>query len=546
MNGNLASLFLDELIEQGVKYYALSPGSRSTPLVLYLTERKEVELFTHFDERGASFHAIGYSHNGNSLAAMITTSGSALANLYPAVLESLYNEIPLLLLTADRPSSYIYKGHNQTINQTDIFSSNVIWSHALSSEHSPSDIRWTAAYALHLAQNKKGPVHINFHFNDELYPLTFSSSDKKVAFHFSPLTQTKPSNKILLDGFKKGAILMGQMRDTSLFSRIYSIAEQLQWPVICDINSQHHLFSHPHTIPYHSLMAKGHLLPKPEVILHFGGKFVDKHLFLFLLKSRPERYIHCGTMRIDPYDLVSEEYFSSVSCCVDAIQWESHASLEWLSIWKERTEQIKEILFQAYAMYPRAEPSYIHLISKSIPSHSPIFLGNSLPIRHAENHFSTRRCYGPIFSNRGCSGIDGNIATAAGIGACYKQRVVAIIGDQTALHDINSLVQYKKLSTPITLFVINNGGGEIFSHLPVHLSPHCSSYFINSHSLCFRGIADTFQLNYYYQENFLIAFKEENSSLIEITPDKDQTIAFNAFVDSKLRSIQQQSEVNIL
>ena len=516
---------IDELVKQGVTYFCLAPGSRNTPLVLAIAENPFCETFVHFDERGLAFHALGYSMGAKKACCIVTTSGSAVANLFPAIVEAFQSSIPLILLTADRPQEEIDSGSNQTINQTKIFGSFVHWHLDLTANknHPARFLPSMISHACMLALTK-GPVHLNCRFEEPLYPLDFPKKESSFSSSYSLSKQSFESYSLPKN--KKGLILIGNGEKEALFP-IYTLAKKRGFPIFADITSQAKTSPRPfEVIENFSWILKCHSMPKPTLVLHFGERFVSKEPFNYLKDTKAE-YLHISSSekRYDPYFLVTKRLFTTPTAFCHHLVYEEEKEKNWLNLWKEEDKNVSKILAQMQESFEDCEPIFLSTLADSIRD-SSLFIGNSMPIRDADSFFHPKKPTGKIFANRGASGIDGNIATAIGLAQGMKKHLVAILGDQTALHDSNSLAQLKKAAYPVTFIIFNNYGGGIFSHLPIKRSKHLEKYFCATHSFKLEGICSSFDLPYGKREELELWLKEKKSGLIEIETNQKKNALF--------------------
>ena len=248
-----AKLFVDQLANDGLKNVCISPGSRSTPLASAFAENKKIKSFVNIDERSSAFFALGIAKSTNLPVAIVTTSGTAVAELYPAIIEAFQSRVPLIICTADRPVYLRYSGANQTINQENIFTNHIRWFHQMKlpslKRKDMIEFRRTAKSAFHFSKElNKGPVHINFQFEKPLEPSTFNSvigtnvlssvvREKiliKPEIHSGSAERIKKLAKKII-ATKKGWIVVGPMiNDKSLFRKIILLSEKTGYPIFAD------------------------------------------------------------------------------------------------------------------------------------------------------------------------------------------------------------------------------------------------------------------------------------------------------------------------
>lgn len=489
-----ASLIIEELILHKITYFCIAPGSRSTALTLAAARHPQAKTMVHFDERGVGFHALGYSIGNKSPACIIVTSGTAVGNLLPSIMEAYYSHTPLIILTADRPPELRDCGSNQTVHQPKIFSDFVRWQFDLPCPEpglSENFLRETISYAASVAN---GPVHINCMFREPLYSPnehhSLHSTPKTTTFSFSPKMDTPfPFNPK-----KKGLILIGRMRED--VSSILRLAEYLKWPVFGDILSGVRLENSPTIISTYDLLIKSLPCEQPEMVFHFGDRFVSKKL-LEWIKPAHYSFISEHTDRFDPGHLFTHKFTTdSISFCESILNYfPEEKDSTWLRCWQEQEKIFQEMKLQALSTAPFIEGKAIYELSLKIPESWAAFFGNSMPIRDAEQFFFPKKIAG-IFCNRGTSGIDGNIATSFGLASGLQRPILSVIGDLAFLHDINSLAQSKQ-KHPVIFVVLNNSGGGIFSYLKVaDEKKHFDEFIRTKHEHTFSSIATQFSIPY--------------------------------------------------
>lgn len=512
-----AKLIIRQLVNQGVSHFCLAPGSRSTPLAIALKEEENAIAAIHFDERGLGFYALGLAKGSRKTVGIIVTSGTAVGNLMPAVMEAWHDHIPLFLLTADRPPELRECGANQTTNQVKIFSSFVHWEVDLPCPILGGEryLASTINYGAHLASSKKGPVHCNCMFREPLLgnasPLGFDTDEMPIfetrsVCYYQDLPQLSSTTleKIAaeLSQHEKGIIICGQNNNSPISSSILALAEHMQWPLLADVGSNLRGKPSPAAISYYDFILKNDSDLQPTAILHCGGRLISRTLLEWFHQTGAELYLHIDdqTNRLDPQQIVTHYLCKdSESVCgalIDCIP--QNFSSSWLNQWQQCASNLdKTIQTLLPSTHTCNEPGLMHVLQKHLTTEQSLFLANSMPIRDANLFLFPSKEIGSIFTNRGLSGIDGNMATIAGIADATQKPLIAVLGDLTALHDLNSLALIKKTNTPILLIIINNAGGAIFSFLP-HLAttPHFEELFAHHHPWEFERAAALFSLPY--------------------------------------------------
>jgi 2-succinyl-5-enolpyruvyl-6-hydroxy-3-cyclohexene-1-carboxylate synthase len=537
-----AHLVIDALYQNGVSHFCIAPGSRSSPLALAIGEHPHMQSSVHFDERGLGFYALGLSKAlFYKPVAILVTTGTAVANVFPALMEAHASRVPLLLLSADRPPELRDCGANQTADHVKIFSSFTRWEVDLAlSDHLASDcyIASTISYAVHQSlHSPKGPVHINCMLREpfiHLDSLLYSSESSC----FYEQGQTVPLQSALqkwgrlFSEIEKGVILLGSeaLTEKELESFLL-LAETLQWPIISDIISGgRRLGNQSNHIQYAEFVLSS-LSPKVDAILQIGNRFVSKTILQWIQSQTvPYFLVTDHPSRQDPLHKVSYRMECNTNLfCQSLLPYLSCKQSSWISTWKEQETIITKAL-QTYfqKMQTLSEPALFFFLQEL--SKYPLYLSSSMPIRDADLLLYPQQGSSSIFSNRGVSGIDGNIATACGISKGIQKPMIAVLGDLATLHDLNSLALVEKTGAPIFFIVINNRGGGIFSFLPVSEKKELfESLIATSHNYCFEQAANMFSLPYYqvtswkdWLSSFAEAQENGKSCLIEYCTERAQ------------------------
>ncbi len=487
------SLFY-HLAKCGVDYFCASPGSSSSPLALGLNFLENPKTLVHFDERGMAFHALGYAKASQKPAALFCASGTAVANLFPAIMEGALSRISLIVITADRSQDKYFSGENQTVVQQKMFEDYVKFQCDISMSDPFITEEFIAKMVSHAVfMSKGGPVHINCQMRWPLF------SSKEMPEHLAMPTHYEKSISIptesTLDRLskmmpEKGVIVIGANPFKQEISSLFALSEKLNWPIFADILSNCRQ-NHPNLIPYYNFMLKGE---KPECVLHFGDRLTSKNLQEWLTAPY---YFHVAdhSDRHDPKHKVTHR----VECdpfvfCEKILPYIETKGNSWLKSWQEKKKAITEKLEEYFTENTTlTEPKIFWDLAKTLQT--PLFLSNSMPVRDADTFLFPTSERHPILSNRGVSGSDGVIATATGAAQGLKTATLLILGDIAALHDLNSLALVKKAKHPITCMIINNGGGGIFSFLPIAKKKEVFEEFIaTTHDFKFEHAAKMFDI----------------------------------------------------
>ncbi|MBY5923246.1 2-succinyl-5-enolpyruvyl-6-hydroxy-3-cyclohexene-1-carboxylic-acid synthase [Ferrimonas balearica] len=534
-----ARLMLEELHRLGVRHLCLAPGSRSTPLTMAAAGHDGFQRHTHFDERGLGFAALGLAKASQTPVAIITTSGTAVANLYPAVIEAYQTGVPLVVLSGDRPPELIACGANQAIIQPAIFAN---YARRLDLPTPSLDLPPQALLAqLDQAMvDLDRPLHINCMYREPLYPdgqsSPFESYLAPIAAwrgNTTPWSAIPPISRSALPGPDecnsfaqgKGIIVVGTLAPHQQPEQILALARRLGWPVLADAQSQlrqadgvvHHIdqmFHHPKALK---------LLGKAENLLLIGGRLLSKRLMSFIASHSWNAYWHymSHTENLDPGHLTKRRFIGSLPMLA-ALPWPLLPGSGWADALESYSLELEHQFAERHDQGRLTELSTIRLLSRQLTGEHQLFIGNSLPIRLYDMLASPGDAP-TVFTNRGASGIDGLLATSCGVALATAKPTVLVVGDLSLLHDLNSLALARSLKTPLVVLVLNNDGGSIFNLLPVPNESLRQQYYRLGHGFGFEGAANQFHLPYARPDNLAalsLALSEglslEGASVIEV------------------------------
>ena len=432
---DLARQTIRKLIESGVSDFVISPGSRNAPLSIALHEAHSkglIELHVKLDERGAAFYALGISKATNKYVAVICTSGTAAANFHPALLEAWHSSNKLIAITADRPERLRKTGANQTTDQVGMFPN--IKSYDL-----------IAGTRFDLGD---GPTHLNIQFDEPLLPNDENDwlSGLSVTAESIP-----PRNPKSLSVTGNGVIVIGH--DRGIFSRqeVADFIESSGLPVIAEDP-----LSFKNAIGHASSFLNDEVIRnqlKPDFAIVIGRTTLSRSINSFIASAAKSYVVDPRISTIDTKRTATQVFFELPKLEI------TNLNPSWISGWHE----ISRIAAQEISNEESwSEQVALATISSAIPDGSSLFVGSSRPIRDIEA-FAKPRTGIEVFANRGLAGIDGNLSTVFGISNNFE-RTFAVIGDLTFLHDLTALLSPPK--TNLTVFVIDNNGGGIFSTLP--------------------------------------------------------------------------------
>ncbi len=479
------------LAAHGVKDVVVCPGSRSTPLALAVARHPALRVWMHLDERSAGFFALGIARARHRPAAVLCTSGTAVANLLPAVVEAHLARVPLLLLTADRPPELRDNGAPQTIDQIGIFGRNVRWFIDLPVPQMTllPFLRATLGRAIGLTQSAPaGPVHLNLPFREPLVP---DRSLMATLLAQTPSSvQVTPARRMLggaelatlassLIEYRRGLIIAGPDCPADLGPLLTILAHRLRFPVLADPLSG--VRYGPHTDDYILGAYDAFLRDErfvthyaPEVVLRFGAMPTSKPLLLYLQHHPQARQlvIDGGAGWREPTSLAREhlqvdEHWFCLALADALASSQREGPTLWLRAW-QTAEQTARTTIQAHLLAQEtiSEPGLFARLGTWLPNGTTLFVGNSMPVRDCDTFLAPRSTPLYVIGNRGANGIDGLVSTALGLAAGDATPLVMALGDLSLIHDTNGLIAARLHRLNATILLINNDGGGIFSFLP--------------------------------------------------------------------------------
>ncbi|HQL24268.1 MAG TPA: 2-succinyl-5-enolpyruvyl-6-hydroxy-3-cyclohexene-1-carboxylic-acid synthase, partial [candidate division Zixibacteria bacterium] len=411
LNSLWAEAAVEELVRCGVRLFCLCPGSRSTPLTAAAARHEAARKIVHFDERGAAFCALGYARATEKPAAVVVTSGTAAANLYPAVIEAAMDGVPLLVLTADRPPELRASGANQTIDQTKLYADYPRWFFDLpcpSRETPPEFVLTTIDQAVYRAQHgPAGPVHLNWMFREPLAPVgaeedfgdylrsvgCWRTGESPWTIYRSPVKVCEPARMEaatgLLNRARRGVIVVGRLRREAERVAIAKVAEALGWPVIADIGSGLRLGAAGHVIaPAEYMLAAESFADAlaPDTVLHFGPIVTSKRVAQWLKRSQPAAYIHAAAApeRHDPHHQVTHRFEADIDmfCSFLLPFLREKAKETGLAAWRAGADKAEAAIARVLAEDATlSEPLTARLVAENISAAGALFVASSMPIR---------------------------------------------------------------------------------------------------------------------------------------------------------------------
>jgi 2-succinyl-5-enolpyruvyl-6-hydroxy-3-cyclohexene-1-carboxylate synthase len=529
---------LDGLVSAGVSDIVVSPGSRSTPLTLSAVLHPQLNYHVVVDERGAGFFALGLARKSNRAVALVCTSGTAVANWMPAVVEANHQQTPLLLLSADRPWELQQCAANQTIDQVKFFGDQVRGFHQLPvaemAAHALSRVQRLGRQAVRQATAlNAGPVHINIPLREPLAPDELPRTHQEVTVDIVKDDGIRLNDDLVqgivarLSG-KPGVIVCGAGADSVA---IAELGEALTCPVLADplsglrfspaVTALAHYDLFLHATASHDLKA--------DWVLYFGATPVSKSLQNYL-----EHQTKATHWRVDQSgremgrgSIVAEILSASdQQFCKQLLgRGLSGTSPAWKSQWLSLEQQVEHEL-QQRRLPP--EGQVIRQALRQLPAHSSLFAGNSLSVRFMDAYSGSLDKGFDVYGNRGASGIDGNLATMSGIASASEKKLLGIVGDLTFFHDLNSLALAR--SQDMIVLLLNNQGGGIFDFLPRLSLPDYETCWRTPVPIDHEHIAGAFGISYArveeideFEDVFWSAMEGSGMQLIEVMTDSVQS-----------------------
>lgn len=557
------------LADAGLRDVCIAPGSRSTALALAFAAHPDVRITRHLDERSAGFFALGMAQALGRPVALLCTSGTATVNFMPAAVEARMAHVPLLLLTADRPPELRHSGANQTIDQIDLYGKQVLWSVDLPlPEAAPPavalrNLAATMARALAVAAGlPNGPVHLNFPFRkpfepdgDEAAPAEENAvtAPRIVPGRMAPAAETIEQLVDLIREHERGLIVCGPGCPGGAFAQtVAALAQRSGYPLLADPLSgvRYGPWVEGATVVggYEGILAQGRdPWGAPQLVLRFGAAPTSKWLNQYLQESAPSHRVHIrenGVWADDSHQTTLFIQANEILMCEEVLQrlparagsaWQQTVAATEARYWQTISAHVDGPFFDGLILYD---------VVKSLPADALLFVGNSLPVRHLDEYGAPRAVALQLFGNRGASGIDGNISTAAGIAAARQQPVTMVVGDVTFYHDMNGLLAGRAHDLDLTIVLMNNDGGSIFRRLPVaRFDPPFTELFLTPHGLDFAHAARLYGFEHVrveareaFRDRFAQVTAQGGRHIIEVCSDGAEDAARRAALQKAVQA----------
>ncbi|MDG1110320.1 MAG: 2-succinyl-5-enolpyruvyl-6-hydroxy-3-cyclohexene-1-carboxylic-acid synthase [Polaribacter sp.] len=541
----LAQLVIAACHQFEIDTVVISPGSRNAPLTVGFSNHKDFKTISLVDERCAAFFALGIAQQTKRPVAVLCTSGSALLNYYPAIAEAFYSNIPLVVISADRPKHLIDIGDGQTIRQENVFENHILFSaNLIENPRFKARNSQLIGEALQIATSNQGPVHINVPFDEPLYE-TVKTLD---TFHFPHISMSSVDNSHVNYSFfgdvwnaaKKKIILVGvNYPDEKINELIHFYAEDPSVLILTETTSNLH---HENVVDaidqlIFSLSDAEFNALQPEVLITFGGMVISKRVKQFLRKYPPKHH----------WDIDSKKATNTFFCLTEFIQQDPIAFFETFNkqVFKVATDyqqkwlrlrDEKRVKHHRYlSKIEHSDFKVFEQVLESIPAHSNLQVSNSAIIRYAQL-FSIKKSIN-VFCNRGTSGIDGSTSTAIGAAFSSEKQTVFVTGDLSFFYDSNALWN-AHIPASFRIIIINNSGGGIFKIIPGPSTTNATAYFETPHCLTAENLCKMHGFEYHVAattENVdkeLLGFyiPSEKPKILEIfTPSAKNNIVLTAY-----------------
>ena len=516
---------------KGVQQVVISPGSRSAALTLAFARHRDIKTKVIPDERVAGFVGMGMAQYSGQTVALVCTSGSAAYNLAPAIVEAFFQEIPLLVLTADRPKEWIHQQDGQTIYQNELYGKHVKKSFELPADYAHPDTNWYIERVLNEAINlsqtyPKGPVHVNVPIREPFYPtanekITYDRNVRLIERLSTQPTLSPETWHRLQEEFENTSrvlIAVGQLPPQSaLWKVLKEFSEEMGVPVLGDIISN---------IPADDAFVRHHdvcLRPKnheqladlqPDLLITVGDSFISKNLKLFLRKFAPARHWHIKSTEqlIDTFQTLSLQvpvepvyFFQKLLEDIDYQQFvhqddDSEERAQYREKWLQADRNAQRKLAQFFRQEKRwNEFTLVDSIMRSLPENCVLHLANSMPVRYANLVGTSTEV--EVFANRGTSGIDGCTSTAVGSAMMTDKLVFLLTGDVSFFYDRNAL-WHPHIPENLRIVLFNNNGGNIFRLIDgPSAQPELEQYFETRHHTSARNAAEDAGVAYFALDN---------------------------------------------
>lgn len=538
------------LMKNGVQDVVISPGSRSTPLAYAFASVKQLNVYRQVDERSAGFFALGIAKAKATPVVLLCTSGTAAANYYPAIVEAKYARVPLIVITADRPHELREVGAPQAINQIRLYGERVKWSAEFpipdGAKQTLPFIERHIARAVNIATSAPfGPVHLNVPFREPLL-IDFQEELPLPAFQQSFIGSTTPSVEAvkvltsIINQTKKGFVIVGELPLATDLQQLWFFIRKLKWPVLVESLSNMRTSIPDDCVQYvistyDALLKNEYFKEKvaADTVIRFGAQPVSKFLTIYLTETMPTNYVVIDEDPLFRDSTAVSTHFIHASIgnwLLDINNQMNEYDEDYLNLWRTNDEIARKII-QNYIQHETDEGAVVRTLLERLPNESDLFVSSSMPIRDIDTFLLPTNKDIQIFANRGANGIDGVMSTALGFSKARENReMFLLIGDLAFLHDVNALIATRYQQCKITVIVLNNDGGGIFSYLSQStVKEYYEDLFGTPTALQFGEVAKMYGMDYLKIEKFeelptLFKESEHTLRLVEIITDRQKNV----------------------
>ena len=546
----------DELARCGLEHACTSPGSRCTPIVLSLVRESRIRCWSHIDERCAGFFALGAAKLSGRPVAIACTSGTAAANLAPAVIEAFQARVPLILLTADRPPELRDVGAGQTIDQLKLYGDAVKWFVEVGVHDStPERLRWIRALACRAfwtaLDGRPGPVHLNIPLREPLVldrPLPEDSSGRPDGRPWVIRTRpvpAPPAGQAELPA--RGVVIAGRYeRDRAFGPAAARFAQQAGYPLLADPLSGAR--QGPAAVAHYDALLRDQRFAaqmRPELVIRIGDLPTSKPLREWLAALAPAEQIGFDPDAAwqDPYASLTESHPEDPVLPLQSWTPPTPADPDWLAAWRAADAAAGAAITRTLGD-ELSEPLVAGRLGEWLPAGATLFVASSMPVRDVELCLAASERSPRVLSNRGANGIDGTVSSAFGAAAASDGPVVLLIGDVALAYDIGGLLAVRRLGLSLTIVLLNNDGGGIFHFLPVAGEADAfEDHVATPHGLDFSQAARLFGCDYRRPQDVdeLVTTLERSVSapgttIIEVQTDREQNLALHRRVADAVRA----------
>ena len=499
----LAQSIIEICLAKGITTIIISPGSRNAPLTIGFVNNSAFQCYSIADERSAAFFALGIAQQTKQPAALVCTSGSALLNYYPALAEAFYSQIPMIVISADRPQSKIDIGDGQTIRQENVFENHSLYNANLHEDVLvANNLKINAA--INTAITQKGPVHINAPFEEPLYETVSELSIEVNSIASAKVTQTISIEDVsefatIWNNSTKKMILVGVNAPNAINQKIIeAFAKDVSIVVLTETTSNVHHDTFIKTIdtiitPFTNADFENF---RPEILVTFGGMVVSKRIKAFLRKHKPKHHWHIDSLRAyDTFGALTKHFEADPNVFFDTFLPLTKATESNYFQQLDAVKVLRKLKSDIYLnKIPFSDFKVFEKVMQCLPTNSQLQISNSSAIRYAQLVAVDPSI--EVYCNRGTSGIDGSTSTAIGAAVANEKQTVFITGDIGFLYDSNALWN-NYIPKNFKIILINNGGGGIFRILPGHKeTPVFNTFFETSHCLTAEHLAKMYGFEY--------------------------------------------------